>query len=147
MFTHLHESRELTEISWVHSPYSVLLDTCSPWVRDQWVFLMTWRCCARRQWRKVEISDRSMEQFCHLLPSVCPVTHCYHFSIRQFVGLFRLFLTYEEMKCEVQHLLVGHLPVKKLFCFLIPRLKHFSATTQKTFARLLLSLVMPLTFG
>lgn len=146
MIPHLHETMELTVVFLIMraQPIPSAAWHMHPWVRVQRVCLMACSSCACRQQKKVEISDRSMEQFCHVTfrLSSSPAATTWDPSIRQFVGLFRFFLRRDELWGPTS-LLVGQLSVKKILCFLIPGSKHFSATTQKTFTRLLLMVTTP----
>ena len=96
MIPHLHETREQTVVFLIicAQPIASAAWHVHPWVRGQRVFLMACSSYACRQQRKVEISDRSMELFCHVAFSLStsPAVTTWDPSIRQFVGLFRLFL-------------------------------------------------------
>lgn len=68
MIPHLHETMELTVVFLIMraQPIPSAAGHMHPWVRVQWVCLMACSSCTCRQQKKLEISDRSMEQFCHV---------------------------------------------------------------------------------
>lgn len=106
--------------------------------------------------RKVEISERAMEPFCHVSFSLSssPAVTTWDPSIRIFCETLQVVSDIRGDELEgPTSLLVGHLSVKKILHFFTPGSKHYLATTQNTFTRLLLiiiipvlSLVMPLAF-
>lgn len=129
----------------VHSPEPVLLETC-PWVKRQWRVLVACSSYICRHQRKAEISERSMEPFCHVSFSLSgsPAVTTWDLSIRLFCETLQVVSDVRGDELEgPASLLVGHLSVKKILRFFIPGSKHYLAATQKIFTRLLLVIIIP----